>query len=190
MAAMLPPPEGLWGMPPEMLQTSSRLRPRCREEPRRSAQDHGEARLRAGQAARSQGLGAQCRQLSRSGGDPDRSTQGDLYRGVLETIETANWHPKVTRKDYTIGDEQHRQRRRRPRSAVLRELCLRVARNYSAYCNPELDKKFVEQSMNDGPGASARSWSGRSTGGCRRTGRGRSSITCSARPACSPMSRA
>ena len=34
-AAMLPPPEGLWGMPPEMLQTAARLRPGCAEEPRR-----------------------------------------------------------------------------------------------------------------------------------------------------------
>src|SRR4030081_4026033 len=23
--------------------------------------------------------------------------------GVLETIETANWHPKLTRKDYTVA---------------------------------------------------------------------------------------
>ena len=44
---------------------AARLRPRCGEESRRSPQDHGEARLRAGQAAADQGLDAQ---LPRVGG--------------------------------------------------------------------------------------------------------------------------
>ena len=50
-------------------------------------------------------------------------------------------------------------------------------RNYGGYCNHELDKKFDEQSIDDRPGERARSWSGRSTGSCRRTARGRSSFT-------------
>ena len=41
--AMLPPPEGVWGMPPEELTNAARLRRRRGEEPRRGAQDHGEA---------------------------------------------------------------------------------------------------------------------------------------------------
>ena len=36
--AMLPPPEGVWGMPEEMLRTHPGLRRRCREKPRRGAQ--------------------------------------------------------------------------------------------------------------------------------------------------------
>ena len=42
---MLPPPEGVWGMPPEMLQTLPGYSRRRREEPGRGAQDHGRARL-------------------------------------------------------------------------------------------------------------------------------------------------
>ena len=47
-ANMLPAPNGVWGMPPEILQTLARIRARCGEEPRRGAQDHGDARLRPG----------------------------------------------------------------------------------------------------------------------------------------------
>ena len=43
-------------------------------------QDHGEARLRPGQPAAGQGVDAQSRALSRSGGDPDRPVEADLYR--------------------------------------------------------------------------------------------------------------
>ena len=38
---MLPLPEGLWGMPPEVLKHHDRLRRRHREEPGRGTQDHG-----------------------------------------------------------------------------------------------------------------------------------------------------
>ena len=49
--AMMPPPAGSWGMPPEVLQTAAGLRPRRAEEPRRGPRDHEEARLWPGQAA-------------------------------------------------------------------------------------------------------------------------------------------
>jgi len=58
----------------------SRLRPRRGEEPRRSPRNHGEARLRAWQAARDQGRRAQHRGLSRSCDNLDRPAQGDLDR--------------------------------------------------------------------------------------------------------------
>ena len=54
--AMQPPPAGVWGMPPEMLKTAARLRPRCRGEPRAKARAiMREARLWARQAAEDQG---------------------------------------------------------------------------------------------------------------------------------------
>ena len=49
--AMMPPPAGSWGMPPEVLQTLPGYGPDVEEEPRRGPRDHEEARLRAGQAA-------------------------------------------------------------------------------------------------------------------------------------------
>ena len=53
--AMLPPPEGVWGMPPEQLADVpgyGRDVEKSREE---GARDHARARLRAGQAAQDQG---------------------------------------------------------------------------------------------------------------------------------------
>jgi hypothetical protein len=43
-----------------------------------------------------------------------------------EPIEATNWLPKLARKDYKIGLHKYRQRRRRPRPAILRELRLRL----------------------------------------------------------------
>ena len=45
----------------------------------------------------------------------------------LQLIETAQWVPKLIRRDYEIGGEPGRQRRRRPRPGLSRELRLRVA---------------------------------------------------------------
>jgi peptide/nickel transport system substrate-binding protein len=100
-AAMLPPPEGLWGMPAEMLQTIPGYDPDI-------------AKNRA--AARSI--------MKKLGYGPDKKLEVKIstrnvasfrnpavilidqlkeihVEAVLETIETANWHSKVTRKDYT-----------------------------------------------------------------------------------------
>ena len=49
--AMLPPPEGIWGMPPEMLRTLPGYDPDVAQEPQRSPQDYGSARLWSRQAA-------------------------------------------------------------------------------------------------------------------------------------------
>ena len=51
---MQPPPEGLWGMPPEILKTLSR----CSEKLHGSPANHGEPRLWARQTAQSKGVGA------------------------------------------------------------------------------------------------------------------------------------
>ena len=102
--AMLPPPAGSWGMPPEMLQTLPGLRPRCAEEPRRGARDHEEARLRPGQAAGGHGHDPQRPGLSRPGGAADRPAEGDLHRRRRSNaIDTTQWYPTVMRKDYAVG---------------------------------------------------------------------------------------
>ena len=78
--ALLAPPEGIWGMPAELMQTAAGLPSRRRQQPRRGAQDHGEGGLWARQPAEAQGLDAQHPALSRPGGDPARPAQADLYR--------------------------------------------------------------------------------------------------------------
>jgi peptide/nickel transport system substrate-binding protein len=55
--------------------------------------------------------------------------------GELDTVETANWHAKVTRG---VDD---------PDQQFYENYACGSDRNYSGYCNPELDKEFDRQSM-------------------------------------------
>ncbi len=77
--AMLPPPEGVWGMPPDMLMSCTDLCGRCAVEPRASPRSNGKARIWSGQTARGDGIDAERPGLSRVGGTDDRSVEGDLY---------------------------------------------------------------------------------------------------------------
>jgi hypothetical protein len=77
---MEPPPEGLWGMPAEMLEGPAGLQPRCRAATRRSAADHGETWLRPRQTDCGHRRSAQCSGLAGPGVDPDRPAESDLHR--------------------------------------------------------------------------------------------------------------
>jgi peptide/nickel transport system substrate-binding protein len=65
---------------------------------------------------------------------------------VLETTETANWQPKVTRKDYKIAMNATGSGVDDPDQQFYENYACGAERNYSGYCNPELEKKFNEQS--------------------------------------------
>jgi len=72
----------------------------------------------------------------------------DVYvDGVLDTVETANWHSKVTRKDYSVGLNATGSGVDDPDQQFYENYKCGSARNYSGYCNAELDKMFDEQSM-------------------------------------------
>src|SRR5256885_11649810 len=66
--------------------------------------------------------------------------------GVLDTIETANWHSKVTRKDYAVALNNTGSGVDDPDQQFYENYACGSARNYSGYCNKELDAKFDEQS--------------------------------------------
>jgi peptide/nickel transport system substrate-binding protein len=144
--AMLPPPEGLWGMPPEVLATIPGYGPDV-------AKNRAEARAI----------------MEKLGYGPDKklevkvSTRNvanfrdpavilidqlkEIYvEGVLETIETANWHSKVTRKDYMVALNATGSGVDDPDQQFYENYACGSPRNYSGYCNPELDQKFDEQS--------------------------------------------
>jgi peptide/nickel transport system substrate-binding protein len=102
-ATMLPPPEGLWGMPPEMLATLPGYDP-----------DVGKNRAQARKIIEKLGYGPNKRLAVTVSSrnipayrDPAVILIDQLKEiyidGVLEPVETANWFPKVMRKDYTVG---------------------------------------------------------------------------------------
>ena len=78
--AMLPQPEGEWGMPPDMVNALTGYGPDSREELEGSAGDHGEARLQRGKAAADQDPDAQSADLSRSRGDRLGPVEEDFHR--------------------------------------------------------------------------------------------------------------
>jgi peptide/nickel transport system substrate-binding protein len=146
-AAMLPPPEGLWGMPPERLRSLPGYDPDVQE-------NRGEAR----------------KIMQRLGYGPNNpltvkvaARNIPLYRdpavmlidqlkeiyigGELDIVETANWNPKVTRRDYMVGLEN-------TGSAVVDDpdqqfyesYACDSDRNFTGYGNRELEQLFRRQS--------------------------------------------
>jgi peptide/nickel transport system substrate-binding protein len=66
--------------------------------------------------------------------------------GELEPVETANWFPKVARKDYQIGVNVTGNGVDDPDQQFFENYACGSERNYTGYCNPELEKLFVAQS--------------------------------------------
>jgi peptide/nickel transport system substrate-binding protein len=66
--------------------------------------------------------------------------------GELDPIETANWFPKLARKDYQIGLNNTGSGVDDPDQQFFENYGCGSERNYTGYCNTELEKQFVAQS--------------------------------------------
>jgi peptide/nickel transport system substrate-binding protein len=144
--AMLPAPNGLWAMPKEMLETIPGYGPDIqanREEARKL--------------------------MAKAGYGPDKhlavkvSTRNiNVYRdpavilidqlkhiyvdGELDVVETANWYPKIARKDYALGLNLTGNAVDDPDQVFYENYSCHSERNYTNYCNPEIEKLFDQQS--------------------------------------------
>jgi peptide/nickel transport system substrate-binding protein len=72
--------------------------------------------------------------------------------GELETIETANWVPKLMRKDYKVGLNVLGTAVDDPDVYFSQNYVCSSARNYMGYCDKEFDKMVEQQSMEADPG--------------------------------------
>ncbi len=146
-AAMQPQPEGVWGMPVEMLRTLPGYGP-----------DIGKNREEARKIMEKAGYGPDKRlavKVSVRNTPPFRDPAViliDQLREVyidaeLETVESATWFPKVYRKDYTIGLNLTGAGVDDPDAQFYENYACGSDRNYTAYCNREIDKLFDQQSM-------------------------------------------
>ena len=107
----------------------------------------------------------------------------DIYIDAeLDVVETGAWFAKVARNDYSVGLNLTGNGVDDPDQAFYENYACGSERNYTHYCNKDLEKLFDQQSK-ETDRRSARSWCGRSTRRSRRTWRGRSSITRTWRPA-------
>lgn len=144
---MLPPPNGLWGLPKEMLETIPGYGPDV------SANREEAKKL-----------------MQKAGYGPDKhlavkvSTRNiPVYRdpavilidqlksiyidGELDVVETANWFPKVARKDYMIGLNLTGNAVDDPDQSFYENYSCGSERNYTNYCNKEIEKLFDVQSQ-------------------------------------------
>jgi peptide/nickel transport system substrate-binding protein len=148
---MLPPPEGVWGMPPDVLRSLPGYDPDV-------AKNRAEARAIMQQL----GYGPNNR-LSVT--VSTRNTAGyrdpaviaidqikEIYiDAVLEPIETANWFPKVIRKDYTIGANISETAVDDPDQMFYENYACGSDRNYTGFCDKQVDALIDRQSSEADP---------------------------------------
>jgi peptide/nickel transport system substrate-binding protein len=143
---MQPPPEGVWGIPPDVLQTLPGYDPdvqKNRTEARQIMQKFGygpDNRLKIKVSARNTPFYR----------DPAVILIDQLKEvyidGELETIDTTSWYPKVMRKDYTVGLNLTGNALDDPDQNFYENYACGAEGNYNGYCNPEVDKLIDRQS--------------------------------------------
>ena len=146
-AHMLPPPEGIWGLPTAMLRTLPGYDPdvaKSRAEARQLMEKHGYGpnnRLRIKVATRNI---AQYRDAGVILIDHLKRIYMD---GELDPVESANWDAKVARKDYSVGMNLTGTAVDDPDVAFYENYGCGSQRNYTQYCNRDLQAAFDRQSV-------------------------------------------
>jgi len=146
-AVMQPPPDGLWGMTPEMLAALPGYGPDV-------AMNRAEARTI----------------MEKLGYGPDkrlaitvstRNTAGyrdpavilisqlkeNYIDAELDPVDTTQWYPRLTRKDFKVALNVTETAIDDPDPAFYENYVCGAQRNYTGYCNPEVDKLVDGQSM-------------------------------------------
>jgi peptide/nickel transport system substrate-binding protein len=145
--AMLPPLDGVWGMPPEVLATVAGYNPDVagnRAKARKIMEGLGYSdsnRLKIKVATRNIAIYR----------DPAVILIDHLKEiyidAELETIETSNWHAKVARKDYQVGLNLTGIGVDDPDAMFYENYACGSQRNYTGYCKQEMMDLFEKQSM-------------------------------------------
>jgi peptide/nickel transport system substrate-binding protein len=143
---MQPPPEGIWGMPPAILQQLPGYDPdvqKNRSESRQIMQKLGygpDQRLKIKVSARDI-------PFYRDAAVILIDQLKEVYiDGELETIDTTNWFPKVMRKDYVVGLNLADSGPDPDQNLYVHYSC-GAELNYNGYCSPEVDQLIDRQSM-------------------------------------------
>ena len=144
--AMMPPPAGSWGMPPEVLQTLPGY-----------GSDVAKNRAEAREIMKKLGYGPDKRlavtlttRNAPAYRDPAVLLIDQLKEiyidGTLNAIDTTQWYPTVMRKDYTIGLTVSENGLDDPDQQFYENFSCGAERNYTGYCNAEVDKLIDRQS--------------------------------------------
>jgi peptide/nickel transport system substrate-binding protein len=143
---MLPAPEGVWGMPPDMLKNLASYDP-----------DVAKNRTAARKIMENLGYGPDTRlavKVSIRNIGPTRDPAVILIDqmkqiyidGELETVDTTQWYPKLMRKDFSVGMVVSENGLDDPDQQFYENYVCGADRNYGGYCNPQLDELIDRQS--------------------------------------------
>jgi peptide/nickel transport system substrate-binding protein len=144
---MLPAPEGVWGMPADMLKTLPGYGP-----------DVAKNRAEARKIVEGLGYGPDKRiavKVSIRNIAPTRDPAVILIDQLkqiyidaeLEPVDTTQWYPKVSRKDFTVGMVVSENGLDDPDAQFYESYVCGAERNYGGYCNRQLDEQIDRQSM-------------------------------------------
>jgi peptide/nickel transport system substrate-binding protein len=144
---MLPPPEGAWGMPPEVLRTLpgySTDVEKSRAEARKIMEELGygpNKLLRVKVSTRNIAIYR----------DPAIILIDQLKNifidAELEVVDTSIWHAKVTRKEYSVGMNLTGVAVDDPDVNFYENYSCNSERNYTQYCNKEVERLIDQQSQ-------------------------------------------
>jgi peptide/nickel transport system substrate-binding protein len=144
--ALLAPPEGVWGMPPDLVRSLPGYGP-----------DVAANRAEARKLMEKLGYGPNNRlqtKVSARNLPPYRDPAillidqlKEIYiEGELEPVDTPVWFPRLARKDFTIGLNLIINGLDDPDQTLYENYTCNAEGNYDRYCNPQLDKMVDEQS--------------------------------------------
>jgi peptide/nickel transport system substrate-binding protein len=144
--AMLPQPEGEWGMPPDMLKALTGYGPdtdRNLKEAQAIMEKLGYSEAKPLQ------IKIQTRNLP-TYRDPAVIVSDQLKKifivGELDILDTPRWYSKLSRKEYTIGLNLTGVSVDDPDGNMVENYSCNSERNYTQYCNAEVDKLLAAQS--------------------------------------------
>jgi len=146
-AVMQPPPEGIWGLPPDMLKTLPGYDPdvpKNRAEARQIMEKLGyrpDKRLETKVSTRNL---APYRDAAIILIDQLKEIYID---GELDLVDTVQWYPKIMRQDFTVSLNLTGNGLDDPDQTLYENFTCGAEGNYDRYCNPELDKMVDRQSM-------------------------------------------
>ncbi len=144
--AMMPPPEGLWGMPPDVAAQLPGYGPDVAE---RRAEAHAIMERLGYGAGRRLAVKVTTRDIA-----PYRDAAVILIDQLkqiyidaeLEPIDTTQWYPTLMRKDYKVALNVTESEVDDPDTQFYENFVCGAMRNYTNYCNREVDKLVDEQS--------------------------------------------
>jgi peptide/nickel transport system substrate-binding protein len=149
--SILPPPDGVWGMPADVVRT---LPGYGADVEKNRAEARGiMQRLGYGPAKRlAVTLSTRNVEGYRDAAVIAISQLREIYVDAqLELIETANWYPRVTRKDYKVGVTVSEGGLDEPDQKFYETYVCSADRNYTGYCDTETDRLIDRQSMEANP---------------------------------------